>query len=72
VVGPGTRWPVAVTLDDSMAMAPQFRLSAFERVVVGARISRAGSANPEPGDLEGQAPPGAPAGRAALTIDRVR
>lgn len=72
VVGPGTRWPVAVTLDDSMAMAPQFRLSGFERVVVGARISRSGSANPEPGDLEGQGVPIPPAGNTSLTIDQVR
>ncbi|MCZ2441208.1 MAG: c-type cytochrome biogenesis protein CcmI [Burkholderiales bacterium] len=72
VVGPGTQWPVAVTLDDAMAMAPQFRLSGFERVVVGARISRSGSANPEPGDLEGQGAPMSPAGSATLTIDKIR
>ncbi|HNU11433.1 MAG TPA: c-type cytochrome biogenesis protein CcmI [Rubrivivax sp.] len=71
-VGPGTRWPVAVTLDDSTAMASQFRLSGFERVVVGARISRSGSANPEPGDLEGQGTPIPPAGNTSLTIDQVR
>ncbi|ODU10130.1 MAG: c-type cytochrome biogenesis protein CcmI [Rubrivivax sp. SCN 71-131] len=71
-VGPGTRWPVAVTLDDTTAMAPQFRLSGVARVVVGARISRSGRADPEPGDLEGQGAPMAPAGSAALTIDRVR
>jgi cytochrome c-type biogenesis protein CcmH len=72
VVGPTTAWPITVTLDDSMAMAPQFRLSGAPRVVVGARVSRAGSANPQPGDLEGQGVPTAPTGAAALTIDRVR
>ncbi len=44
--------PFNVTLDDSMAMAPAMRLSAFGRVVVGARISRSGNAMPQPGDLE--------------------
>lgn len=46
--------PLELTLDDSMAMSPQLRLSAFERVVVGARVSRSGNATPQPGDLEGQ------------------
>jgi cytochrome c-type biogenesis protein CcmH len=46
-------FPVAVTLDDSMAMAPTMRLSAFPRYVVTARISRSGQATPQPGDLQG-------------------
>jgi cytochrome c-type biogenesis protein CcmH len=29
------------------------QLSSFPRVVVGARISKSGSANPQPGDLQG-------------------
>ena len=45
--------PATFSLDDSMAMAPGMNLSAFPRVVVGARISKAGSANPQAGDLEG-------------------
>ena len=46
--------PLNVVLDDSMAMTPRARLSSFERVYVGARISKAGSAMPEAGDLQGR------------------
>ncbi len=45
--------PLTVTLDDSQAMAPNFRLSAFPEVHVGARISKSGDATPQPGDLQG-------------------
>ena len=45
--------PLSFSLDDSMAMAPGMNLSAFARVVVGARISKSGSATPQPGDLQG-------------------
>lgn len=45
--------PVRFSLDDAMAMAPGVKLSGFSRVIVGARISRAGNATPQPGDLQG-------------------
>ena len=64
--------PLTLTLDDSMAMQPQLKLSAFERVVVGARISRSGNATPQSGDLEGQSAPVAPSGRTAVTIEAAR
>ena len=35
--------PLTVTLDDTSAMAPQFRLSGFSEVNVGARLSRSGN-----------------------------
>jgi len=49
--------PVDFSLDDSMAMSPQMKLSGFAEVVIGARISRSGNAAPQPGDLEGTSAP---------------
>ncbi|QTN23823.1 c-type cytochrome biogenesis protein CcmI [Rhizobacter sp. AJA081-3] len=57
---PVGEWPAAFTLDDSMAMAPNLKLSGFAQVVVSARISRSGNATPQPGDLIGQSAPVAP------------
>lgn len=53
-------WPAAFSLDDSMAMAPDLKLSGFAQVVVGVRISRSGNATPQPGDLIGQSAAVAP------------
>jgi cytochrome c-type biogenesis protein CcmH/NrfG len=44
-------WPVSFRLDDSLAMIPSRRLSQFEKVVVEARVSRSGQAQPAAGDL---------------------
>lgn len=49
--------PITFSLDDKMAMAPDMNLSKFPQVVVGARISKSGTANPQPGDLEGYSAP---------------
>lgn len=64
--------PVNFSLDDSMAMSPQMKLSNFPEVVVGARISKSGNAMPQPGDLEGTSKP-VKVGRKgiAVSIDRV-
>ncbi len=45
--------PMEFTLDDAMAMAPGMNLSRFGKVIVGARISKSGTATRQAGDLEG-------------------
>jgi cytochrome c-type biogenesis protein CcmH len=52
--------PLEFKLDDSMAMQPGLRLSAFPKVVIGARVSRSGNATPQPGDLVGMSLPVTP------------
>lgn len=49
---PGAKFPLTVKLDDSMGMMPSMRLSSVPQVVVGARVSKTGVANPQSGDLE--------------------
>jgi cytochrome c-type biogenesis protein CcmH len=44
--------PTAFRLDDSLAMAPNMKISAFPDVVITARVSRSGQATPQSGDLE--------------------
>lgn len=43
--------PLEVVLDDSMAMMPQLKLSAFESVTVGARVSHSGDPVSQVGDF---------------------
>ena len=65
--------PISFTLDDSTAMADELKLSKFELVVVGARVSRSGNALPQTGDLVGQsAPVKAGGGKLTLVIDSVQ
>lgn len=52
--------PVTFKLDDTMGMMPNVKMSDFPMVVVGARISKTGSATPAAGDLEGVIDPVAP------------
>ena len=70
---PVASFPVTVTLDDSMGMMPQLKLSTAAQVIVGARISKSGVANPQSGDFEAFSAPLAPQGEVpvAITIDSV-
>ena len=43
--------PAEVTLSDSDAMIPSMKLSNFEQIVLGARISKSGNPVAQPGDL---------------------
>ncbi len=62
--------PKRFSLDDSMAVAPDFRLSNFQEVVVGARVSKSGSSMPQKGDFEGVSKPvKLGVGDVAVTID---
>jgi cytochrome c-type biogenesis protein CcmH len=64
--------PVTFSLDDSMAMTPAAKLSAFPRIIVGARISKSGNATPQTGDLQGTSAPVAnTASGVKVTIDTV-
>jgi cytochrome c-type biogenesis protein CcmH len=49
--------PYRFALDDSMAMSPALKLSAFPKVVVTARVSKSGAATAQPGDLQGASAP---------------
>ena len=65
----GPRMPLAVVrkqvqdlpfdfkLDDSLAMAPEMKLSKFPEVVVGARVSKTANAIPQSGDVQGVSQP---------------
>ena len=49
--------PVEVTLDDSMGMVQGKNLSAFDKLIIGARVTKSGQAMPQPGDLQGLSKP---------------
>jgi cytochrome c-type biogenesis protein CcmH len=50
-------FPVRFKLDDSLAMAPQAKLSLHSQVMLVARISKTGNAMPQPGDITGSLGP---------------
>jgi cytochrome c-type biogenesis protein CcmH len=69
-----TGFPVQVVLDDSKAMMPSMKLSNFQEVIVGARISKAGDVLAKPGDLVSLSQPLRLANEplsVSLTIDQV-
>ena len=64
--------PLDFQLSDSHAMSPAATLSGQTRVVVVARVSRAGTAVSSPGDFEGRSPVVAPDAQGVqVRIDRV-
>ena len=80
----GPRMPLAVlriraadlprdfTLDDSMAMSPDMKLSSAGELRIEARISKSGDAIPKSGDLSGELVPVKPGAKnLQLSIDKV-
>jgi cytochrome c-type biogenesis protein CcmH len=64
--------PYTFKLDDSMAMSPNMKLSGYAEVVVGARISKSGTATPQTGDLQGlSAPVKSSAQSVKVVIDQI-
>ncbi len=66
--------PLTLRLDESMGMIAGMSLAQFPRVVIGARLSRSGNAQPQPGDLEGltAAMDWRAAGKVEIVIGNVR
>jgi cytochrome c-type biogenesis protein CcmH len=60
--------PFSVTLDDSMAMSAGTKISSVPRIVVGARVSKSGTAVPQSGDLEGLSEALSPAGASSVEV----
>jgi len=66
------KWPQSFRLTDEMAMSPNSVLSNAQRVVVEARISKAGNATPSTGDISGKSSPVSPGARdVRVVLDRV-
>jgi len=67
--------PASLTLSDADAMMPSMKLSSFEQVIVGARVSKSGNPVAQAGDffteLEG-VDSADPPGLISLVIDRVK
>ena len=64
--------PKAFTLDDSMAMSPEMKLSSATDLRIEARISKSGDAIPKSGDLAGELTPVKPGATGLkLVIDKL-
>jgi cytochrome c-type biogenesis protein CcmH len=72
VRGSAKELPMRFALDDSMAMAPNLKLSGATAVRVEARISKSGNATPQPGDLVGASAVVKPGARdVKVVVDKV-
>lgn len=64
--------PMTFALDDTQAMAPGVNLSSAQAVRIEARVSRSGSASPQPGDLVGTSAVVKPGARdVKIVVDKV-
>ena len=61
--------PLVVDLDDSLAMMENLKLSAFEEVMIVARISKSGAPVATSGDFFGEVGPIRPADRPKVTVN---
>ncbi len=59
--------PAKFHLDDTMSMSPAIKLSSFPQVIIGARVSKSGSATPQSGDLQGISKP-TPVGASGVSL----
>ena len=65
--------PLKFSLTDAMAMTPDARISMLPKVVVEARVSKSGFAQPEPGDLYSEPQTVSPgASNVRLLVNQVR
>jgi cytochrome c-type biogenesis protein CcmH len=67
--------PVSLTLSDDDAMMPTMKLSSFDQVIVGARVSRSGNPVAQSGDFytEREAVDSSnPPAQINLTIDQIK
>jgi len=65
--------PYQFTLDDSLAVSPQMKMSSFDSVVLVARVTSSGDPMPHPGDMEGSSMPLKPGSSGVkLSIDKVK
>lgn len=64
--------PLQFTLDDTLAMMPDAKLSGFKQVQVGARISKTGNAIAASGDWEGSAGLVALGAKVTIVINKQR
>jgi cytochrome c-type biogenesis protein CcmH len=60
--------PLVVTLDDSSAIMPTNKLSSYDTVNIGARISKSGNAAPQTGDLESETVAAKPGSKETLKL----
>lgn len=64
--------PFTVVLSDAQAMMPQLKLSGFDAVTVGARVSKTGQPVAASGDLFDEETPVALGAQVSLSIDKIK